>query len=263
MKVLNLALSSCCLLSIVPLVAQERSRSRPAIAELRKALLGNLAEGSDLEASLEQVREAIRGEIALYLNSSSAPSTSEMKEQISDIVQEGQPSSVLRKRFNGADFVVVGYSIAHGAAATPDSTPVIEAFRRIGNSFQPVAHTGDRLERSRTRLNELPSPWPNELWILAHGQQSRTMQYHEKMAIYSFDGSQFKELWASTEGRRDASYLITDDSLFVNYDDDSDWNHVWLTQRLYLTPGGVIETTPQLQVGEWKVRSGTVERSNK
>lgn len=119
---------------------------------------------------------------------------------------------------NGTDFVIAGYSIRHGASALPDSTVVIEAYRKSADGYVLADQTGERLANSISKLEELPCPWTTDVWLLAHGQQTGVMQYHERLRIYSFDGRRFKELWGhdplikgrqlSNSGERTEDYIL-------------------------------------------------------
>ncbi len=246
MRILQLGFAVVgCLLPIAPAGAQNSSPNRVKIREMREALLGRLLSGPDLATRLEGIRESTRAETLLILNSGRGTPV-DVDDQIRSLLREGQPTSIIRKRLNGTDFVVVGYSIIHGMSAIPDSAPVIEAFRSNGSMYEAVAHTGEALERSAAKLEELPSPWSTELWILAHGQQSRVMQYHEKIAIYSFDGSRFKELWVAAAPLRSPRFEIAKGALRISYEDEERSGPL-LVKTIGLTQSGAVEigTLPQ------------------
>jgi hypothetical protein len=241
---------------------QRSSPERPSSLQLRRGVLDN-RDHPDLPERLEEIRRAARQELSQIMNAGPA-NQSPIEDRIrSSLKDEWGSAAVLRESFNGTEFTLAGYSVFHGSTAIPDATGVIEAFRKVGTGYEWTASTsGGALEGFTLRLDKLPSPWSTEIWILAHGQKTQVMQYHEKMAIYSFNGLEFKELWNAGAARRDASYKVVGDSLFVNYDDDADGKHTWLTQRLYLTPGGVVESTPQPGDLGWKISSGTFERAD-
>jgi hypothetical protein len=123
-----------------------------------------------------------------------------------------------------------------------DATPVIEAFRQVGHQYEEADHGGRSLDGSAVKLQEIPSPWPNELWILAHGQQSGVMQYHEKVAIYSFDGFQLKDLWVAKASVRDPHFQVTKNALFLTYEDEERIGPP-LVKTITLTQAGPMETS--------------------
>lgn len=197
----------------------------------------------DLSSRLEEIRQATLVEILLVLNSKTL-GTSDIDTQIRGMDKDywAKPASILRKDLAGTSVVVVAYAILHGGAAIPESTPVIEAFREIGHVYEEVARTGESLEGSAARLEELPSPWPTELWIFAHGQQTGVMQYHEKMAIYIFDGFQLKESWAAKAPLKAPKFQITKEALLITYEDEDRIGPA-LVKTLALTQAGVFETS--------------------
>lgn len=209
---------------------------------MRKALLGD-SPLSDLSSRIEEVRKATLAEILGILNSTTL-STGEINAKIRDIDKAywAKPASILRKVLAGTNVVVVAYAILHGGDAIPAATPIIEAFRDVGHQYQEVGHSGESLENSAIKIEQLPSPWPTELWIFAHGQQTMVMQYHEKAAILSFDGFQLKELWATKAPLKDPSFQIAKDALLITYEDDEKIGPARV-KTLALTPGGVLETS--------------------
>jgi len=216
----------------------------------------------DTSERLEEIRQAVRLELGEIMNAVPTDAST-IDDQIRSWLKD-QRVTVIHDSFNGSEFILVGYSIRHGGSAIPDAAGVIEAYRKAGTRYEWTASaTGGWLDGYTVRLEKLPSPWSTELWVLARGQQTLVMQYHEKMAIYSFNGTELRGLWTGGAARRDASYKIAGNSLFVAWDDESDGTHTWLTQKLYLTPGGVVESTPQLTDTNWKVATGTVERTDR
>jgi hypothetical protein len=226
---------------VSPAKSQDSSSNRLKIRQMREALISDSAL-LDLPSQLEEIRTATVVEILSALNSTTL-STSDVDTKIRGMFNDywAQPASILRKDLAGTNVVVVAYLIFHGGAAIPDGTPVIEAFRKVGHLYQEVAHGGESLEDSTAKLEELSSPWPTELWIFAHGQQTRPMQYHEKLAIYSFDGFGLKELWTAKAPLKDPTFKITKEVLLITYEDEERIGPA-LVKTIALTQSGALET---------------------
>jgi hypothetical protein len=224
-----------------PAPAQDGSSSELALKQMRKALIGD-SPLSDLSNRIEEIRKATLAKILRILNSTTL-STNDIDTEIRGMDKDywAKPASILRKDLAGTNVIVVAYAILHGGAAIPAATPVIEAFRDAGHLYQEVGHSGGNLEDTAARLEELASPWPTELWIFAHGQQTQVMQYHESAAILSFDGFRLKELWVTKAPLKDPNFQITKEALLITYEDEEQIGPA-LVKTLALTPGGVLET---------------------
>ena len=221
------------------------------MTQLRKELLSNSVDSAlpamneaYLTERFEAVRAIVRGEVLRQLNAN-VTNTDDIRTAILPIAQDqwAAPVSVIRSSINGLKIVVVGYSILYGPSALPNSKMVIEAVRDDGNGYTPIAVTGEALSNSLARLEALPSARPEQLWILAHGQETVKMQYSEKMRIYSFDGVQFKELW-SPDPKVAPQFTIGKSSLQITYELEPGKRGTRMMQVLSLTPAGVLEAIP-------------------
>jgi len=213
------------------------------IIATRKELLASSTEDSErlrspgyLDGRIGQIKDLIRGEILRHLDSTQL-SYSTLQQNLASVFPKdwNGPLSLIHKQLNGLDVVIIGYSIRHGLSAIPDSTAVIEAFRKIADRYELVDQTGPRLANSVPKLEELPTPSANEIWILGHGQQTCVMQYHERARIYSFDGHGFKELWGH-EPLRGASFQIEKNEVRITFDKEEGFPEMVLT--LALLPQG-------------------------
>ncbi len=226
--------------------AQDGPSSWAQITEMRRALIGD-SPLPDLPIRLEAVRKATLAEILRLLNSTTL-STADIDAKIRDIDKDYSTNhaTVIRKNLTGTKVVVASYVIFHGGAAIADATPVIEAFRQDGPLYVEAGHGGENIEQTLPKLEELRSRWPTELLILAHGQHTGAMQYHEKAAIYSFDGYRLRELWATKGALKGPAFQITNDVLRIIYEDEEKVGST-LVKTIALTPGGVMEvsTLPQ------------------
>jgi hypothetical protein len=149
-----------------------------------------------LPGKIDELKGLIRGEILRQLNSGKWTDSTLLTSLSPALTEEWHgPLSLIHKQFNGSDYVIIGYSIRHGGSALPDSTVVIEAYRKAADGYELADQTGDGLANSLAKLEDLQVPWTNEAWFIGHGQQTGVMQYHERVRIYSFDGTRFKELW--------------------------------------------------------------------
>jgi len=121
----------------------------------------------------------------------------------------------------------------------PDATAVIEAFRTVGNQYEFAAQTGEELENSLVRLEEIPSSASSELWILAHGQMTGVMQYTEKVRIYSFDGKGFKVRWAAPP-KKSPEFRLAKDTVEITYEEEWEKHSPLMIQTLALTHEGLV-----------------------
>jgi len=232
---------------ISSLGAQGYLSNRSKIADLKKGLFSDSRIDPDrldeIRKQMDEIHDLVRAEILMNLNAG-VESAQELNNQLRPALEANSktPVSIIEKKLNGIDVLLVAYSIMYGASALPTTSTVIEGFRKVAGRYEAVTRAGEILDGSRALLEELPSPWSTELWFLAHGQESGVMQYHEKMAIYSFDGSAFKKLWAPAP-RKAPNVQITKDSVIVTYEQEPESGPL-LVQTMLLTPAGVVEGTP-------------------
>jgi hypothetical protein len=216
------------------------------IATAQKELIIGSREDSErqrrpgyLAGRIGQLRDLIRDEILRQLNGGQWKDSTLLQNLAPALTKEWNgPLSLIHKQLNGADLVIIGYSIRHGPSAIPDSTVVIEAFRKVADRYELVDQTGEGLANSVPKLEQLSGPWTNEIWILAHGQQTGVMQYHERVRIYSFDGQRFKELWGH-EPLRQATFEAEKGQVKVMFETEEDLQEMVLT--LALLPQGPMQ----------------------
>jgi hypothetical protein len=229
-------------LLVVPAISQDRSSNHLRIKQMREALTSD-SPIPNLPIRLEEVRMATLVEILQVLNSPDL-SISDVDSEIRGLDKDywAKPASIIRKDLAGTNVIVVAYAILYGGASAPEAMPIIEAFRKVGYLYQEAGHGGGSLIGSAAKLEELPSPWPTELWFLAHGQQTRVMQYHEKMAIYSFNGTELKEQWITKVPLAAPEFQITKNALHITYGDEERSGPL-LIKTIALTQSGALETS--------------------
>jgi hypothetical protein len=223
------------------MLAQDNRSNQATIRQLRTGLMTDGPHG-ELQNKLDQLRQTMRIERLRCLNSITK-ATDAIDSEILDLDKEygNKPVSIERGRLDGLEVALIGYSITYGGAALPHASPVVEAFRRIGSSYEEVAYAGQSLDGSSIRLEKLNSPIAGEIWIFAHGQQSQVMQYHEKMCIYSFDGYRLRELWSAERPLKGAEFKITKDVVRITYEDEAHEGPL-LVKTIALTVNGPVET---------------------
>jgi hypothetical protein len=198
----NMRIVTLAFVAVAQLTLQAQAEKAGRIEAARKELFVNSKEDLQrlhapgyLPSKITALRTLIREEILRQLNRSASNDSVLLAGLESALTKDSKPLSVIHKQLAGAEFIIVGYSIRHGPSAQPDSTVVIEAYRKGPDGYEFVDQTGEGLTNSTSKLEELPSPWTTEIWLLAHGQQTEVMQYHERVQILSFDGVRFKDLW--------------------------------------------------------------------
>jgi hypothetical protein len=161
-------------------------------------------------------------------------------------------SSAYVADLKGQRAVVVGYNVLYGGSAIPNSKVVIEAYRQVGAIYEFVAQTGETLENCDLSLDQLDSPRGTEAWFLARGRLFGPMDYQEIVRIYSFDGYQFRELWAPAAPKYRPEYQITRDSLTVTYASEYIYDELFRKRQdrmrdiVQLTSGGPVVSTAKL-----------------
>lgn len=225
---------------VLPLASQAQPDGQPQarLRDLGRALLQGVRYEDDVRERVEEIRKLTRIQVLAALNTTSPQAAT--YQEIKSAFAGMYTMNVIRKRLDGQDAVIVSYSIAHGPPAIPDQTPVIEAFVKRAAEYEAVDTIGLELEGCDVRLEELTSPGPSELWFLAHGQQSRVMQYHERMAIHSFDGRRFKQQWAGGTPLRSPSFQMTANRLMITYEDEERSGPL-LIKTIEMGQGGALE----------------------
>lgn len=227
----------------------ERSAAAQEVMRLRSEILASTDQGNArlttpgyLEGHIKDLTSAIRREVLERLNKGNEDPEKlrvDLAPLLNDEVAELK-GTLLRSSIDGMRVFVIAYSIAHGGMGLPESTAVIEGFRRIAGRYEYAASAGAEMANTSLDLGSLPSPRTNELWLLAHGKQMRVMQYHQRFAIYSFDGFEFHLLWKH-EPLLQSSFQFSNKTLQITYDDAESIAPMILTVEL--TPGGPVETS--------------------
>jgi hypothetical protein len=203
------------------------------------------AQIKETEDRVLNLRNLIREEILSRLNSGSEK-PADLYLQIRPILEDrpDRPVGVVARRLNGVDAIVIGYSLLFGSSGLPSAATFVEGFRKEGAQYFFADGVGDKLAVAHVQINELHSPWSSELWLLTHGQQTGVMQYHERIAIYSFDGFRFKTLWTSREPKKAPEFEIAKAFVKVTYELEPPEFGPRQVEQLDLTPGGIIENAP-------------------
>jgi hypothetical protein len=149
---------------------------------------------------------------------------------------------VYSTEIQGIRTLVVGYYVLYGGGALPNAAVVIQGFRKAGLEWEPADATGTDMTNCELQLEQLNSPRSNEAWFFAHGFHFGYMGSEEMVRLYSFDGYQFKELWAPEEPRVSPSYQITKDKIVITYEEERpSMRH--LRDTILLSNGGPVAST--------------------
>jgi hypothetical protein len=106
-------------------------------------------------------------------------------------------SSVFRKSGLGGELIVTVNPFVTGMLATPQRDVVIQGFRKMGKDYVFAAEAGESAfgVMGFTDLEVLQSPI-DQMWLLVSGQIGGFMGDLVRARIYTFDGLQFRALWA-------------------------------------------------------------------
>jgi hypothetical protein len=224
---------------------------RPEVVRLRADLFSDSAErGTPAEKKSYRLQRfthlrALINDETLHLLNKDLISPNELVNTLGPILQDAawhSPANVIHKRLPGTDVVLLAYTILYGARGLPNSTGTIQAFRKIGESYETSTQVTEGLDDCLLRLDAMPSPWPDQVWLLAHGQRLIAMQYHEKIQALSFDGFVFKRLWGPEEMKA-PSFKIDANSVRITYEQEMN-RGPRLVQELFVTPSGILESVP-------------------
>jgi hypothetical protein len=100
-------------------------------------------------------------------------------------------------------FLVVSWLLFRGGIGIPRTKGFIQAFSASDGVVQPIASTGDEFDGDGLFVREMPSPVPNQIWLLAYGQRFGDTGSRSDVAVYTFDGARFTTTWS----RRDLEGL--------------------------------------------------------
>lgn len=236
------------LLSLIALPAMAQDQLRDRVEKARRELLmyteddvKRLRSREYVTGKLREFEALAREEILRNLNSEKW-TDSTLRQRLSPVLVSGPLQlSLIHKLLNGIDVVIVEYSVAHGPSAIPDSTVFIQAYRKVADRYELADQTGDGLANSMPKLEELSAPSGNEVWLLAHGQQTGVMQYHERVRIYSFDGEHFKELWGHEPPLCGAAFKIEKNEIKIDFSDEADTNLPEMVLTLAILPQGPMQ----------------------
>jgi hypothetical protein len=261
---IRLAISYACLVGLLCKAQGPPTRSDPSAQPQRAERLKELGDYLQIRTPedvarvteeysngpLKEFRRIVQEQVLETLNQSDKPEDirrAVLSLGVTSFVQgnKGWPPAYSFD-LQGVKTFVVAYEWAYGPLGTPRIKVMIDGFRKVGLIYELAAETGDGLEGCDIRLLPLDSPRPNETWFLATGQIMGSSRYLEPMRIFSFDGYQFKDLWAPSALRRDPGIDVKGDTVTVTYYQENDSEHA-LQDTITLTSGGPIVSTLAVQ----------------
>lgn len=125
---------------------------------------------------------------------------------------------VISADIQGVRTFFVGYDISYGPGGGSYRRDVIEAFAKAGQTYQAVSGAGQMLKNwGMQDLRKLTSLNKNEAWLFTYGKLFGYNQASYNIAILSFDGREFKELWRTPKTTEIRDYRIEGDTITVNY----------------------------------------------
>jgi hypothetical protein len=204
------------------------------------------------KSHLDEVRQVVQAGVLGALSKGDDPeAVGQVLRSYVDSDRLGSGEFVYRNEVAGVKTVVVGYAVYFGSVAISSVRVAIDGYRNAGSVYELAAETGQALENCALQMAQLQSPRPGETWFLAHGQvQYGGATYKEMIRIYSFDGYQFKEIWAPEAAREHPRLEISKDSVQVTYDGPNlarvGFRMLRLEDTVHLTESGPVVTTRTL-----------------
>jgi hypothetical protein len=200
-------------------------------------------------AHLSEIRQIIREQVVETLQTSEDP---EVVRQAVRAILPTEPWAngglvfVNSSALQGVKTFVLGYDWEYGGLGIPNKKVMIDGYRKAGLSYELAAETGDALNGCTLELIQLDSPRLNEMWLLAHAKVRGASAIVEYMRIYSFDGYQFKELWAPPwEPRKEPTFKITKDAVTISYCPYIMECRPFYQDAILLTNGGLVVSTAE------------------
>jgi len=121
-------------------------------------------------------------------------------------------------------FLVIGIQVPRGGPAIAEDAVSIRAYKAEGDKFVFVADTGRDLDNHFLNAKALSSPNPNEVWLIAWGDQPPRTPYSVALRVYAFDGKGFRTVWEPadiTTGNVESAVQLAPNGFTIDrYDDD-------------------------------------------
>ena len=191
------------------------------------------------------MRKVIQEQVLESLNQGQKPE--EVRDLVVALFKDSSPwhdsgkPFVYTANFQGLSTVVVGYSWAYGTGGIPQSRVFIDGYRKVGLAYELADEIGQSMgECCALFMERIASPRMNESWFLARAIAYGSSRPAEMVRLYSFDGYQFKELWAPSNPRTNPHYEIGTDVIGVIYEDKYGRSH---RETILLTAAGPIIAT--------------------
>jgi hypothetical protein len=202
--------------------AEEKDGGTAVYAEMRRIVQEQVLETLSRSEKPEDVREALK----LVLGYPKFP-------------DDPKYPFVFSSDLQGLKAFVAGYSLLG-----PEGKVAIDGFRKVGLVYELVTETGAALNGCNFVLEELDSPRQNETWFLGYGHAIGGSHYWVPIQIYSFDGYNFKELWATDANHPplEPQIQISKEAVVITYLRDVAREPVY-RDTISLTVGGPIVST--------------------
>jgi len=228
---------------------QEIQVSRPADA--------NRVTPDYAETHIKQLRATIAEQMVDALNSDDTPAR--IKEGLNAVTggmrrgPDGPTETFAYSAdLHGVKAVIIGFNIRYGGAGLGSAKAILQGYRKIGLSYELVVEE-EALVDCGLVMAQINSPRQNEIWLLAHGQVSWYMGDMERIQLYTFDGYEFKMLWAAPVSRINPEYKFTGDSITVTSEDRSPehppvppFGYPKIQDTVLLNDGGPVASTHTL-----------------
>ncbi len=150
-----------------------------------------------------------------------------------------------RTSVSGTPTMITAFLLFRGGTGAPETKAIIQAFRKTGPAWELVAETGDDLDHHGLFLQELKSPRPWEMWLLAHGVMTGSNILSTRFRVYAFDGEKFTTVWSPPD-RAYGEVTVKGDQLAIRY---TDYEHdkETRTDRYVLSGSGVEQVSSALE----------------
>jgi hypothetical protein len=183
----------------VSTTAEQRDR---AVAQRVAALSARLQGTTPYEGEGRNIADAIRKEIAAFVESDFSPSESSelMHQRLITALgnplaasEFGDPPKIRAANLRHGRGLLVAYSIAWPPHF---DAPTITAFSEAGGQFTQTASVGEHFDGYGLFTHDIASPVQGVLWVLAGGQAHTFNGAKFRFRLYAFDGATLDTIWA-------------------------------------------------------------------
>jgi len=157
------------------------------------------------ESYVRELHDVLATDISTALNSKEKPDAQQVKRAIDDLQGtfslkfdndlKHRPPFADYSETTGGPVVTVAFAILKDPVAIPRPEPFIQFYTRRGGVWELKAEAPRDLQNRWLEAATLPSPFGNEVWVLAWGKRYGDTGSRLYAYLYAFDGNTVRTVW--------------------------------------------------------------------